>query len=134
MFADLSIEHKIRKDSIEQNLKSQLYVATFLIDYMSNSLFCGPHFCTFNLITVFNHERLVIEIDLNLPAPWLIQVLERRLPDVAIPTNYGSVMDRISLDSAGGMWRRARHAPWIYQNGNPTQNSYAKCFNKTFWN
>ena len=44
---------------------------------MSDSLFCGRRFRTFNVVDDFNREVLAIEIDLNLPAPRVIQVLER---------------------------------------------------------
>lgn len=44
---------------------------------MSDSLFCGRRFRTFNVVDDFNREALAIEIDLNLPAPRVIRVLER---------------------------------------------------------
>ena len=47
------------------------------IDFMSDSLFCGRRFRTFNVVDDFNREVLAIEIDLNLPAPRVIRVLER---------------------------------------------------------
>ena len=39
------------------------------MDFMSDSLFCGRRFRTFNVVDDFNREVLAIEIDLNLPAP-----------------------------------------------------------------
>lgn len=47
------------------------------MDFMSDSLFCGRRFRTFNVVDDFNREVLAIEIDLNLPAPRVIRVLER---------------------------------------------------------
>lgn len=47
------------------------------MDFMSDSLFCGRRFRTFNLVDDFNREALAIEIDLNLPAPRVRRVLER---------------------------------------------------------
>lgn len=47
------------------------------MDFMSDSLFCGRRFRTFNVVDDFNREVLAIEIDLNLPAPRIIRVLER---------------------------------------------------------
>ena len=46
------------------------------MDFMSDSLFGGRRFRTFNLVDDFNREVLAIEIDLNLPAPRVIRVLE----------------------------------------------------------
>ena len=38
------------------------------MDFMSDSLFCGRRFRTFNQVYDFNREALTIEINLNLPA------------------------------------------------------------------
>lgn len=37
----------------------------------------GRRFRTFNVVDYFNREALAIEIDLNLPAQYIIRVLER---------------------------------------------------------
>ena len=47
------------------------------VDFMSDSLFCGRRFRTFNVVDDFNREVLAIEIDLSLPALRVIRVLER---------------------------------------------------------
>jgi putative transposase len=47
------------------------------MDFMSDALFCGRRFRTFNVVDDYNREALAIEIDLSLPAPRVIQVLER---------------------------------------------------------
>ena len=47
------------------------------MDFMSDSLVCGRRFRTFNVVDDFNREALAIEIDLSLPAPRIIRVLER---------------------------------------------------------
>ncbi len=47
------------------------------VDFMSDALMCGRRFRTFNVVDDFNREALAIEIDLNLPAPRIIRVLER---------------------------------------------------------
>lgn len=46
-------------------------------DFMSDSLWDGRRFRTFNVVDDFNREVLGIEIDLNLPAPRVIRVLDR---------------------------------------------------------
>lgn len=47
------------------------------MDFMSDGLFCGRRFRTFNVVDDFNREALAIEIDLSLPAARVIRVLER---------------------------------------------------------
>jgi len=49
------------------------------IDFMSDSLYCGRKYRTFNVVDDFNREALAIEVDLNLPAARVIRVLDRHL-------------------------------------------------------
>ena len=44
---------------------------------MSDALWCGRRFRTFNIVDDFNREALAIEVDLNLPAEPIIRVLDR---------------------------------------------------------
>ena len=46
-------------------------------DFVSDALYDGRRFRTFNVVDDFNREVLGIEIDLNLPAPRIIRVLDR---------------------------------------------------------
>ena len=50
---------------------------TWSVDFMSDSLYDGRTFRTFNVVDDFNREALAIEVDLNLPAKRIIRVLER---------------------------------------------------------
>ena len=47
------------------------------VDFMHDALVCGRRFRTFNVVDDFNREALSIEIDLNLPAPRVVRVLDR---------------------------------------------------------
>lgn len=47
------------------------------MDFMHDSLMCGRRFRTFNVVDDFNREALAIEVDLNLPAPRIVRVLDR---------------------------------------------------------
>jgi len=47
------------------------------IDFMCDSLLCGRRFRTFNVVDDYNREALAIEVDLSLPSPWVVRVLER---------------------------------------------------------
>ena len=46
------------------------------VDFMHDALVCGRRFRTFNVVDDFNREALSIEIDLNLPSPRVVCVLD----------------------------------------------------------
>lgn len=103
------------------------------MDFMSDSLFCSRRFRTFNVVDDFNREALAIEIDLNLPAPRVIRVLERLAAWRGYP-------DKLRMDN-GPEFISAALAEWaeehsidldFIQPGKPTQNSYVERFNRTY--
>jgi len=47
------------------------------IDFMSDSLWDGRKFRTFNVVDDYNREALAIEVDLSLPAQRVTRVLDR---------------------------------------------------------
>ncbi|MEJ1471472.1 MAG: IS3 family transposase [Candidatus Sedimenticola sp. (ex Thyasira tokunagai)] len=103
------------------------------MDFMSDSLMCGRRFRTFNVVDDFNREALAIEIDLSLPAPRIIRVLERTIMWRGFPA-------KIRMDN-GPEFISAALAEWADDNqvklefikpGKPTQNSYVERFNRTF--
>ncbi len=103
------------------------------MDFMSDSLFCSRRFRTFNVVDDFNREALVIEIDLNLPAPRVIRVLERLVAWRGYP-------DKLRMDN-GPEFISTALAEWaedygieleFIQPGKPTQNSYVERFNRTY--
>jgi len=55
------------------------------IDFMHDELVCGRCFRTFNVVDDFNREAIAIEIDLNIPAQWVIRVLERIVANRGYP-------------------------------------------------
>lgn len=103
------------------------------IDFMSDALWCGRKFRTFNVIDDFNREVLAIEIDLNLPAQRIIRVMDR----VASWRGYPL---KIRMDN-GPELTSVRLAEWAENNGvelefiqpgKPTQNSFVERFNRTY--
>jgi putative transposase len=46
-------------------------------DFMSDALWGGPRFRTFNVVVNFNRELLALEVDFNLPAERVVRTLER---------------------------------------------------------
>ena len=103
------------------------------MDFMSDSLFCGRRFRTFNVVDDFNREVLAIEVDLNLPAPRVIRVLERIIAWRGYPA-------KLRMDN-GPEFISIALADWAEQHGielefikpgTPTQNSYVERFNRTY--
>ena len=103
------------------------------MDFMSDSLVCGRRFRTFNVVDDFNREALAIEIDLNLPAPRIIRVLERIIAWRGYP-------QQIRMDN-GPEFISHRLATWAHEHGiqlvhiqpgKPAQNGYIERFNRTY--
>ena len=103
------------------------------MDFMSDSLFCGRRFRTFNVVDDYNREALAIEVDLSLPAPRVIRVLERIVAWRGYPA-------KIRMDN-GPEFVSAALAEWADEHavqlefikpGKPTQNSYIERFNRTY--
>lgn len=103
------------------------------MDFMSDSLFCSRRFRTFNVVDDFNREALAIEVDLNLPTPRVIRVLERLAAWRGYP-------DKLRMDN-GPEFISAALAEWaeeqaieldFIQPGKPMQNSYVERFNRTY--
>ncbi|WP_035415827.1 IS3 family transposase, partial [Ferrimonas kyonanensis] len=103
------------------------------MDFVSDALFCGRRFRTFNVVDDFNREALAIEVDLNLPAQRVIRVLERIVAWRGYPS-------RMRMDN-GPEFISAALAEWAEDHGiqldfikpgKPTQNSYVERFNRTY--
>jgi putative transposase len=103
------------------------------VDFMSDTLWCGRVFRTFNVIDDYNREALAIEVDLNLPAQRIIRELER----LAAWRGYPA---KIRMDN-GPELTSVMMAEWaeehgveleFIQPGKPTQNSFIERFNRTY--
>lgn len=105
------------------------------IDFMSDSLWCGRRFRTFNVLDDFNREALAIEVDLNLPADRVIRTLDRIVAWRGYPA-------KLRMDN-GPEFISLKLATWAEDNdvelefikpGKPTQNSFIERFNRTYRN
>lgn len=105
------------------------------IDFMSDSLWCGRRFRTFNVLDDFNREVLAIDIDLNLPTERVIRTLERIVAWRGYP-------EKLRMDN-GPEFISLKLATWAEDNnvilefikpGKPTQNSFIERFNRTYRN
>jgi len=102
-------------------------------DFMSDALYHGSRFRTFNLIDDFNREALAIEIDTSLCAERIIRVLERLKTERELPHMIRVDNGPEFLAQALQDWGRANRV-LIYhiQPGHPTQNAFIERFNRTY--
>lgn len=100
---------------------------------MSDALWCGRRFRTFNVVDDFNREALAIEVDLNLPAERVVRVLNR----VAAWRGYPK---KLRLDNGPELVSIAL-AEWaeehginleFIQPGKPMQNGFIERFNRSY--
>ena len=105
------------------------------IDFMSDALWCGRNFRTFNVLDDFNREVLDIEIDLSLPGQRVVRVLDqiafwRGYPQ-KVRLDNGPEMTSVALSN----WAELHDVELGFiQPGKPTQNSYIERFNRTYRN
>ena len=95
------------------------------MDFMSDTLDNGHRFRTFNVIDDYNREALAIEIDLSLPAPRVIRVLNRLVEQRGYPKQIRSDNGPEFISVQLAEWAEANriHLEFI-KPGKPTQNSY----------
>ena len=102
-------------------------------DFMSDALYCGTRFRTFNVLDDFNREALAIEIDTSLTSLRLVRVFEqlkeqRGLPDV-LRTDNGPEF----LGSPFVEWCHSQGILIDYiEPGKPNQNAYIERFNRSY--
>lgn len=103
------------------------------VDFMSDTLYDGRRFRTFNVLDDFNREVLAIEIDLSLPAPRIIRVLDRIAQQRGYPEKLrcDNGPELVSIALAGWAEDHGVHLDFI-KPGKPTQNSYVERFNRTY--
>ena len=102
-------------------------------DFMSDALYNGVRFRTFNVLDDFNREALAIEIDTSLPSQRLVRVFEqlkseRGLPDVLRTDNGPEFLGEIFVS-----WCEANGILIDYiEPGKPNQNAFIERFNKSY--
>lgn len=102
-------------------------------DFMSDALWDGRRFRTFNVVDDFNREALSIEIDLSLPSRRVVRVLDRIAETRGLPR-------RLRFDN-GPEFTAIAVADWAEANqvelefikpGKPMQNGFIERFNRTY--
>jgi len=106
---------------------------TWSIDFMTDTLQTGRRFRTFNVLDDFNREGLAVEIDVSLPGPRIVRVLDRLAKERGYP-NYIRCDNGPELrSSALQAWAQQHKVEIIYiQPGKPMQNAFIERFNGTY--
>ena len=91
VYCELRLNQKRRaKRRVPQRLRQPLTVPpqpnlVWSADFMSDALYQGPRFRTFNVIDDFNRESLVVEIDTSITGRRLIRIFERLREERGLP-------------------------------------------------
>jgi len=102
-------------------------------DFMSDALWCGQRFRTFNLIDDYNREALTIDVDRSLPAGRVVRALDQTAAWRGYPK-------KLRVDN-GPELTSVRLADWADDNnveleftepGRPMQNGFVERFNRTY--
>jgi putative transposase len=102
-------------------------------DFMSDALWDGRRFRTFNVVDDFNREALVIEVDFSLTAARVVRVLERIAAERGYPF-------KLRLDN-GPEFIAVAMADWAEEHGvtlefinpgKPMQNGFIERFNRSY--
>ena len=141
VYCNLRLNQKRRaKKRIPQRVQRPLFVPeqpnkVWSADFMSDSLYAGKRFRTFNVIDDFNREILTIEIDTSLTSKRLIRVFERLRDQRGLPEvlRVDNGPEFLSGEFVG--WAQSVGMMIHYiQPGKPNPNAYIERFNRTYRN
>ncbi len=141
VYCALNLNQKRRaKKRLPKRVKMPLHVPqqpnqVWSADFMSDTLYAGKRFRTFNVIDDFNREVLKIEIDTSITGRRLIRVfeqirLDRGLPNLLRVDNGPEFLSGEFIDWAQSVGMMIHYI----QPGEPNQNAYIERFNRTYRN
>ena len=141
VYCKLKLNQKRRaKKRLPKRIKRPLVVPqrpnqVWSADFMSDTLYTGKRFRTFNVIDDFNREALQIEIDTSLTSKRLIRVFERLRLERGLPDTLRVDNGPEFLSGAFVSWAESNGRTIQYiQPGEPNQNAYIERFNRTYRN
>ena len=136
VYRDLKLNLKRKgKKRVPDRVKNPLLVPEYVnhigsIDFMSDALWSGRRFRTFNVIDDFNRESLCIDIDNSLPARRVVQALDRIIDSRGAPKICRMDNSPEFLSHALKEWADDHGIELRFiQPGKPTQNSLIERFN-----
>jgi putative transposase len=139
VYCNLRLNQKRRaKRRLPMRVKQPLLVPrqpnqVWSADFMSDALYAGSRFRTFNVIDDFNREILAIEIDTSITGSRLIRVFERLRISRGLPAvlRVDNGPEFLGGDFVG--WAETAGVTIQYiQPGKPNQNAYIERFNRTY--
>lgn len=102
-------------------------------DFMSDALWDGRRYRTFNVVDDFNREALAIEVDLNLPAERVVRVLERIAATRGYPLKLRSDNGPEFIALALADWAEQHDVTLEFiKPGKPMQNGFIERFNRSY--
>jgi putative transposase len=141
VYCDLRLNQKRRaKKRLPRRIKQPLLVPqlpnqVWSADFMSDTLYVGKRFRTFNVIDDFNREVLHVEIDTSITGKRLIRVFERLRLDRGLPETLRVDNGPEFLSGEFVAWAESVGMMIHYiQPGEPNQNAYIERFNRTYRN
>ena len=103
------------------------------VDFMSDVLYSGQRFRTFNVVDDYNRECLAIEVDTNIPALRVIRVLNQISAWRGYPLKLRLDNGPELVSLAMAEWAEDHQVELDFiQPGKPMQNSYIERFNRTY--
>jgi putative transposase len=104
-------------------------------DFMSDTLYGGTRFRTFNVLDDFNREALAIEIDTSLTSERLIRVFDQLETERGLPNMLRTDNGPEFLGGVFTQWCED-HGVFIdyIEPGKPNQNAYIERFNRSYRN
>lgn len=141
VYCELRLNQKRRaKKRLPKRVKMPLFVPqqpnqVWSADFVSDALYAGKRFRTFNIIDDFNREALQIEIDTSITGKRLIRVFERIRSDRGLPCvlRVDNGPEFLCGDFVDWAEKAGMMIHYI-QPGEPNQNAYIERFNRTYRN
>lgn len=126
------------KKRLPKRIRTELYVpiapdSVWSMDFMSDALYCGRRFRTFNIVDDFNREAVHIEIDTSITSDRLVRVFSRIAQERGLPRVLRCDNGPEFLGEAFTAWAKAAGMSIQYiQPGKPNQNAFVERFNRTY--
>jgi putative transposase len=103
------------------------------LDFMSDALWSGRRFRTFNVLDDFAREALRIEIDTNLPAVRVVRALDQLVELRGKPRRLRMDNGPELISGLLAKWAKHHGIELLFiQPGHPMQNGYIERFNRTY--
>lgn len=102
-------------------------------DFMSDALWDGRRFRTFNVVDDFNREALAIEVDTSLPSERVVRILDQTTEVRGLPKRLRFDNGPELTSIAVAEWAEANQVELEFiKPGRPMQNGFVERFNRSY--